>query len=152
MSWNARVMQWNLLRVTLRTNFKLQQFVYSDFQTDFLIKGAKWVFFNQTQLLWQKMLFRGGEMTFGLNRRDIYQPTKLLILVRRHLFYFTRLQFPIWRAEQALSFPWPHYKWETKGAVGLAIAVDWSAALTAFRDTCLDVDHIWFSVQPYYRP
>lgn len=36
--------------------------------------------------------------------------------------------------------------------MGLATVADWSAALTAFRDARLDVDHIWFFVQTHYRP
>ncbi len=88
-----------------------------------------------------------------LRRKTSINPVKLSVFVRRHLFYFTRLQGPISAAERVSSSPWPRSKWEAKGPVGPAArVVDWSATLTAFCDARLDVDHIRFSVQPHYRP
>lgn len=63
--------------------------------------------------------------------------------VSRHLF---------WRAQKVAFCHWPGSKWEAKVPVGLATAVNWNAALTAFCDAGLDVDHVWFSVQPHYCP
>lgn len=79
-------------------------------------------------------------------------PLKLLVFVRKHLFWFTGLQGPIWATERVSSSPWPRCKWEARGPEGPATVADRSGALTAFRDASLDVDHIWFFVQPHYSP
>lgn len=138
--------------------------LYANSDRDFLTTGGLWVSLPMQEnpvigVTEYTMLFRREVLRFVYETQGIdyrgetsINPLKLSVFVRRHLLCFTRLQGPIWTAERVSSSPWPRSKWEARGPVGLATAMHYSAALTAFCNACLDVDHIWFSVQPHYRP